>query len=248
MTPFTFLACTYNLWGTARWEERRVPLERFLTVNEPDVFCVQELTEDSRTPIETTLPDLRSVDDPFPGWTQEGNIFWNSNLFDRVAHGAEDIGLLEELRRLWWVRLATKSGQALVVANAHFSWTGNVRELAERVNVRTGQAEEAVLALDRVVGEDEPVLLMGDFNDYLHPLRVLRMAGFEDSFMALGREAVVTYPAMPFAQQPPELLDWMMHRGLVRPTLTSVVDFYVGERAPSDHKPILTTYTLPNVC
>ena len=87
MTPFTFLACTYNLWGTARWEERRLPLERFLTVNEPDVFCVQELTEDSRTLIETTLPDLCSVDDPFPGWTQEGNIFWNSNLFDLVPTG-----------------------------------------------------------------------------------------------------------------------------------------------------------------
>lgn len=244
MDAFTFLACTYNLWGTARWDERREPLARFLHINRPDVLCVQELTQDSRDFIEATLPAMRSVDGPLPGWTDEGNIFWNSALFELVAFGAEDIGMVEELRRLWWARLATKSGRTILVANAHFSWTGNVRELSERINVRTGQAEEAVAALDRLCGENEPVLFMGDFNDYIHPLRVLRLAGFEDSFMALGREAVATYPAMPFAQQPPELLDWMMHRGPIRPTLTSVVDFYVAEKAPSDHKPILTTYRL----
>jgi hypothetical protein len=49
---------------------------------------------------------------------------------------------------------------------------------------------------------------------------------------------------MPYAQAPPELLDWMMHRGPIRPTLSSVVDFHVAEKAPSDHKPILTTYAL----
>lgn len=244
MHPFTFLACTYNLWGTERWDERVRPLERFLTINQPDVLCVQELTPDSRALIERTLPSIRSVDDPLPGWTQEGNIFWNSKLFDLVGYGAQDVGMIEEPRRLWWVRLTNEAGRKIVVANAHFSWTGNVRELADRVNVRTGQAEAAAAALDRLVNDDEPLLLMGDFNDYIHPLRVLRMAGFEDSFMALGREAVATYPAMPFAQAPPELLDWMMHRGPIRPTLSSVVDFHVAERAPSDHKPILTTYAL----
>ena len=37
----------------------------------------------------------------------------------------------------------------------------------------------------------------------------------------------------------------MMHRGPIRPTLTSVVDFFIDEIPPSDHKPILTTYTVP---
>ncbi len=36
MHPFSFLACTYNLWGTRRWEERHRPLERFLELNRPD--------------------------------------------------------------------------------------------------------------------------------------------------------------------------------------------------------------------
>jgi len=50
------------------------------------------------------------------------------------------------------------------------------------------------------------------------------------------------FPAFPISYQVPELLDWMMHRGRIRPTLTSVVDFHVRSVPPSDHKPILTTY------
>ena len=244
MHPFTFLACTYNLWGATRWDERRLPLERFLAVNEPDILCVQELTGEANDLINATLPSIRSVGDPFPGWTEEGNIFWNSELFEPEEYGASDIGMLEELRRLFWVRLATAAGSTVVVATAHFSETGNAREVAEYFNVRVGQAKASVAALNEVVRRGEPVLFMGDFNDYIHPLRVLRDGGFEDSFTALGRETPATYPALPLAHQLPELLDWMMHRGPVRPTLTSVIDFYFEETPPSDHKPIMTTYQL----
>jgi len=242
--PFTFLACTYNLLGTFYWEDRRRPLERFLELNHLDVLCIQELSLDACELIGDTLPSMERVDDPFPGWTEEGNIFWNTDLFELVDYGAQDIGILEEKRRLFWVRLSRGSGNTLVVATAHFSWTGNVREITERINVRVEQAEAAAASLDDLVRPDEPVLFMGDFNDSIHPLRVLRIAGFDDSFMALGRVPAATYPALPIAQQPPELLDWMMHRGPIRPTLTSVVDFHVGFVPPSDHKPILTSYVL----
>jgi endonuclease/exonuclease/phosphatase family metal-dependent hydrolase len=166
-------------------------------------------------------------------------------LFELDEYGAEDTGMLEELRRLFWVRLVTERGSTLVVATAHFTQTGNQREITEHANVRIGQAVRGVASLDKLVRTNEPVLLMGDFNDYIHPLHMLRAGGFDDSFNALGRETPVTYPALPLPRQPPELLEWMMHRGPIRPTLTSVVDFYVGETPPSDHKPILTTYQLP---
>jgi endonuclease/exonuclease/phosphatase family metal-dependent hydrolase len=244
MHPFTFLACTLNLWGSVRWDERRGPLERFLQINQPDVLCTQELTQEASDLILVSLPSLETVVDPFPGWSEESNIYWNSDLFDLVEYGAVEIDMLEPLRRLFWVRLATKPGQTIVVATAHFSWSGNAREVTEHINIRVEQARSAASALDDLVDEDEASLFMGDFNDYIHPIRVLRTAGFDDSFMALGRETVVTYPALPLAQAPPELLDWMMHRGPIRPTLTSVVDFFVGEMPPSDHKPVLTTYTL----
>ena len=243
MYPFTFLACTYNLWGEERWEDRHVPLRRFLEVNRPDVLCLQELTLHARELIAGTLPSLKSVDDPFPGWTEEGNIYWNTQNFDLVEYGAEDIGILEPARRLFWVRLVATPGVTVVVATAHFSWLRDAGASGAWVTVRVAQAEAAVVALDEVAELYEPVLFMGDFNDYLYPIDVLRDGGFKDSFEALGRAPAITYPAFPTAESP-TVLDWMMHRGPIRPTLTSVVDFYVDGVPPSDHKPILTTYSL----
>lgn len=241
--PFTFLACTYNLWGEERWKIRHVPLRRFLEVNRPDVLCVQELTLAARELITDTLPWMQCVEDSFPGWTEEGNIYWNADVFDLVEYGAEDIGILEEERRLFWVRLTCPTGDTLVVATAHFTWLWDPGSSGEGVMVRVSQAEAAVRALDNVVQSGEPVLFMGDFNDYLYPLDVLRSGGFEDSFLALGRAPQITHPAF-LTSESPTLLDWMVHRGPIRPTLTSVVDFYVDGVPPSDHKPILTTYSL----
>jgi endonuclease/exonuclease/phosphatase family metal-dependent hydrolase len=241
--PFTFLACTYNLWGTHRWGTRRLPLQRFLAVNRPDILCLQELTPGARELIDSALATHRRVEDPFPGWSEEGNIYWNTEIFDLVGYGAEDIGIIEEERRLFWVRLATKSGATLVVATAHFTWLWEAGASGEWITVRVAQAKASVMALEGVAQPDEPVLFMGDFNGYLYPIDVLRNGGFEDSFHALGRSPVITHPAFP-TTEPPTLLDWMMHRGPIRPTLTSVVDFYLDGVPPSDHKPILTTYVL----
>ena len=250
MSPFTFLACTYNLWGDDRfgdnhWEERTQPLRQFLKVNRPDVLCPQELRPEACDLISSTLPLLHRIEDPFPGWTKEGNIFWNSELFELADYGAEDIGLLDENRRLFWVRLRTESGSTVVVSTAHFSWIWEPGDLGEWVTVRVDEARATVVSLAELVTPDEPLLFMGDFNDYLYPVDVLRNAGFEDSFRALGRVPMTTYPARSGSGEPPTLLDWMMHRGPIRPTLTSVVDFFVNEIPPSDHKPILTTYTTP---
>ena len=115
-------------------------------------------------------------------------------------------------------------------------------ELTERINVRVEQAERTVEILDRLAHDEEPVLFMGDLNDDWHPLTVLREAGFTDSFMALGQMPVATHPALPLADCPPRIYDWMLHRGPIRPILTAVVDAYVGDLPGSDHKPVATTY------
>jgi endonuclease/exonuclease/phosphatase (EEP) superfamily protein YafD len=39
-------------------------------------------------------------------------------------------------------------------------------------------------------------------------------------------------------------IDWMFHRGPIWPMLAEVVDFFEGDIAPSDHKPIIATYRL----
>ncbi len=189
---------------------------------------------------------MRRVDDPLDAWTNEGNIFWNVDLFDAVEHGTFDINILKRSRFLFWVRLLVEgTGSTILVANAHFDWIDNTKELTDRINVRVEQAELTVEALDALAGDDEPELFMADLNDDSHPVTVLRAAGFADSFRALGRVPVPTHPTPPMkSEYPPRTHDWMLHRGPIRPLLTAVIDAYVGDLPGSDHRPVATTYRI----
>jgi len=246
VSPFTFVAHTYNLLGSIRWTDRRPTLERFFRLHRPDILCIQELTPEACELIATTLPALSRIVDPLARWTHEGNIFWDTGAFDLVEYGTADVGILETDRYLSWARLQIEATDStMIVATAHFDWFGNAREVTEHINVRVEQAERTVAALDGLAGNDEPVLFMGDLNDDWHPLAVLRKAGFADSFTALGRSPVATHPVPPMASEsPPRTYDWMLHRGPIRPLLTAVIDLYVGDLPGSDHRPVATTYRL----
>jgi len=241
--PIRFVVCTYNLWSDERWPERKEPLKRFLSYHLPDILCVQELRPVTRDLIDAVLEFHRRVDDPFRGWSHEGNIYWNTAMFELDRYGTEDIGMFEELRRLFWVKLRFRDQErALWVATAHYTWSGTDREMDTGVNPRIAQARKTVEALDRLVPPSEALLFMGDLNDFLHPLRILRQGALRDSFSALGRLPSPTWPALPIAQGPPELDDWILHRGPIHPMTSSVVDFYVGDFPPSDHKPLMATW------
>ena len=43
------------------------------------------------------------------------------------------------------------------------------------------------------------------------------------------------------------MIDFQFHRGPVRPLTTEVVDFFADGMAPSDHRPVVTTYQLDAV-
>jgi len=243
--PIRFVVCTYNLWNDKRWPERQEPLRRFLDHHLPDLLCVQELRPVTRQFLDTALPTHRRVDDPFEGWAREGNIYWNADLFGLVEYGAADVGILEELRRLFWVRLRLRGvddRRTLFVSTAHFTWPGNETEKTTNVNPRVAQARKTIQALNALAPLPEPLLFMGDLNDNIHPLWELREAGLTDSFAGLGRNPPPTWPAVPIAAGPPATIDWILHRGPIRPMTSSVVDFHVDDLAPSDHKPVLVTY------
>lgn len=244
--PLRFVVCTYNLWKAYRWPERQEPLRQFLQDHRPDILCLQELCPDTRDLIDQTLDSHQRVEDPFAGWLHEGNIYWNRELFSLLSYGAEEIGLLEPLRRLFWVRLRPWITEApdLLVTTAHYTWPGNALEQANMVNIRTTQAANTIEALERLAEPSEPLLFMGDLNDYYHPLRVLREGGLIDSFTGLGRIPQITRPVLPTSRHTPEVVDWILHRGPLRPMTSEAVDFYIGDIAPSDHKPIVVTYRM----
>ncbi len=245
-TPLRFTVCTYNIWTWTRWPERREALAHFARAQRPDVLCLQELQNESRELLDEVLGDTHDrVHDDFEGWTQEGNIYWNRRLFDLVNYGATDVGILESLRRLFWVRLRSLgTGKTLIVSTAHFTWSGHADLLISEKNARIPQARRSLFELDAMLESSEPQLFMGDFNDSNEPIRVLTAGGFTDCFSAIGRVQRATYPALPTASGPEQTIDWMMHRGLLRCLTAEVVDFYHSDLAPSDHKPVVATYEL----
>lgn len=241
--PLRFVATTYNLWASNRWPEREQPLRAFVRAMRPDILCLQELRAETRALLDEELPAHRRVDDPFEGWLREGNIYWSTALFEWVEHGAEPIGMLEAARRLFWARLRVKGGdRTLLVSTAHYTWQGNKREREEGFSPRLEQATRTLEALGRLAPESEPVLFMGDLNDAINPIRRLREGGLRDSFTCSGLYPLPTHPARPTAAGSPQVLDWQFHRGPLRVLNTAVVDFYSGDLAPSDHKPVTVTY------
>ncbi len=243
--PLTFSVCTYNIWTTTRWPERRAALQAFVHRHRPDVLCLQEVQPESRAAIDEILGDTHDrVADPFEGWANEGQIYWNRSMFSAAEHGATDIGILEPLRRLFWVQLATDKGPSLLVSTAHFTWHGHTEARRLERNVRIPQARAAVEALDGMRRDGEPQLFMGDLNDTNEPLEVLRDGGLVDCFAALGRWTRATHPAQPTCGGAPQSIDWLMHRGSLRVLAAEVVDFHLDDLAPSDHKPVLAVYRL----
>lgn len=250
MFGIRFTVATYNLWATARWPEREAALRAFAGAIQPDILAVQELRPQTQAVLDEALADHARVDDSFAGWTQEGNVYWRADLFEKIAHGAEDVGIKEPLRRLFWVRLRPKGldrapgglPETLLFSTAHFTWPGHPDEVGTGVNPRPEQARRAVAALERLAAPGEPVFIVGDFNEETHVARVLRDAGYRDSFR--GRPPVPTHPAIPTARGTPQVIDWQFYRGPVRSMVSEVVEFYHGDLAPSDHKAVLAAYEL----
>ena len=239
------VATTYNLWADTRWPERAEPLRAYVELTRPDVLCVQELRPASRDLIDGALPGHSRVDDDFEGWAQEGNIWWSDAMFELLEHGGEDLELLSPLRRLFWVRLRHLASEGTVlVATAHYTWQGNPRERAEGISPRIAESLATIEALDRVAQPDEPVLFMGDLNDATNAIRNLREVGFVDSFTACGAPLQPTHPARPTAAGNPQVLDWQFHRGPIRCMNSHVGEYFLGDIAPSDHKPVVATYAL----
>ena len=253
-----FVVATHNLWADERWPEREDALRGLYTTRPPDVLGTQELRPATMAMLDDVLDGHRRVEDSFEGWQSESNIWWDDARFELAEHGAADIGHgeaseRERLRRLFWVRLTSRAtGRRILISTAHFTWPGTPREIDEYLNPRIRQAHRTGEVLTELAGDD-PCLFMGDLNEHYHPVRVLREAGFMDSFAALGALARPTHPAVPTAvpapnwqsaHDTPVVIDWQMHRGAIRADVTEVVDFYEGEIAPSDHKPVITSYRL----
>ena len=101
MVPTRLSIITCNIWLTERWPARAPALERFLTLFTPDVLCLQELQRPTQEFLDRVLSGYARVHDPFPGWTNESNIYWNAAVLEEIGHGAEEVGHVEPERRMF---------------------------------------------------------------------------------------------------------------------------------------------------
>ena len=241
------------------WPQRRQPLLECLTTFTPDILCVQELHPLFHDVIVEAMPSHAYVKDDFVGWQNEGNIYWNSNLFDMIEYGASDVGMMEPLRRLFWVLLKIKksennSTQKVLVSTAHFTWEGHVQECTKNDNLRKQQAQRTTTTLhelqEKFVDPHLAVLFMGDLNEDFHPRRILREAGFIDCFSALQLPCLPTHPQRPSVPEEDILcdstLDWIMQNNYARPILANVIRnlLCTGGYSVSDHCPVMCVYEI----
>jgi endonuclease/exonuclease/phosphatase family metal-dependent hydrolase len=251
MFPVRMSIVTYNLWGTERWLERSPALRHFCQTYRPDVMGVQELSSESRALIDEALPAHARVDDDFPGWTTEGNIWWDDQLFEHVVHGAEDIGIeATSDRRLFWVRLRVRDRpRTFWVGDVHLTAADTRKELDEGWNSRVRETKQAIEALGRLVGPDEPAFLVGDFNDSLAPLAHLFGGGYHSCFAKLSQLPPPTMPAFPdrllnYGFSSNFVYDWIVANDHARPLAASSPHLFADHVPPSDHWPVHAVYEL----
>src|SRR5262245_31973401 len=251
MIPVRLSIVTYNIWLTERWAARAPALQRFLTLFSPDVLCVQELQPTTQQFLDGLLKGHERVHDAFAGWTNEGNIYWNKSILEKVDHGAEEVGHVEPERRLFWTRLRiTGSSRTIFVSTAHLTAPRKSDEPETGASPRVGQLKRIAEALTRLPGDGEPAFFMGDMNDAWHPQRVLKRVGFVGSFAALGMQSPPTFQCYPAANVEPgeptitEAIDLIAANKHVRAIASSVPQCYYGDTAPSDHWPVQAIYEL----
>jgi endonuclease/exonuclease/phosphatase family metal-dependent hydrolase len=251
MHPIRLSFVTLNLWNTERWDVRRPALGEFLRIFQPDVLCVQELQPDTRSFLDERLPGYCRVEDPFAGWTTEGNIYWNDRHLEEIEHGAEDVGIVEPERRLFWARLRVRgAGIALLAFTAHFTFKGNSDEVRTGWSPRVRQTQRTIEAIERLARAAEPVFLLGDLNDSSHPAYLLHEAGYTDCFTALGLQNPPTAPCVPTSNRLPhepatsQTLDWIVSNDRARAIAAQVPHFFSGDVTPSDHWPVLAVYEI----
>ena len=251
MIPTRLSIITCNLWLTERWPARAPALERFLSLFTPDVLCVQELQRATQQYLDGVLSGYGRVHDPFPGWTNESNIYWNATFLEETEHGAEEVGHVEPQRRMFWARLQIKSLQkAIFVATAHLTSARHSDESETGVSPRVRQLKRIADELRRLVRDGEPAFFMGDMNDPRHPQRILKSAGWVSCFAALGMQSPPTFQCYPTANVRPgeetitEAIDLIASNRHARAIAASVPQCYGGDIAPSDHWPVQAIYQL----
>merc|ERR1719506_120187 len=284
---FKYSIVSLNTWGEhERTTQRKKALVRFISTFTPDIVALQEHTCFTNSCIAEAMDvggdgcvsvnqlyDWVQEDGANPavgddgkrfdnqrnptGWRQESNIYWNKHLFEKVDHGCLDVGIVEEFRGLFWVRLRVReTAEDLLIATAHLTWQGSRADQNENdIDPRRNQMRQCADALkshERL--HDIPLIFTGDFNCGWFPPKIFKeeMPHMENCFTGLNMPYQVTHPCRPTGSAEEDtcidqVLDWIFYdTRSIRPLAASIPKTMVDgkQQAISDHMPILFMFQL----
>ena len=232
---------TLNLWNTEHWEKRKECVVSFVQKYASDIFCFQEVREETLAVLDQALPGYCRIEGVEPGWKCENSIYVRRDLFTVQDFGRIDLCMPEQNRGLFWVKLRTLEGKTLFVATMHLTHQLNADEIRTGVPYRHAEAHMAAKELNLLV-KGERAIVCGDFNDPVHPSRILRQeAQCTDVFDFLGLCAPVTFPCPYLSEERylVEAIDKIMTRGAIKPLIASSPQFIHNGSVLSDHWPVM---------
>ena len=235
-----------NLWNTEFWDQRKACVVSFVQEYASDLYCFQEVREETLSVLDEALPDYHRIEGAEPGWKCENSIYVKKDLFSVLDFGRIDLAMPEIHRGVFYVVLKTKDDTEVVVATMHLTHQLNADEMRTGMPYRHQEAHIAARALDRLVGTRKAVIC-GDFNDPVHPSRIFHeLAQFENVFSLLGLADPVTFPCPYLSEELylVEAIDKIMIRGDIRTVMATSPQYHRKGSVLSDHYPVMAVLEL----
>jgi endonuclease/exonuclease/phosphatase family metal-dependent hydrolase len=237
---------TLNLWNTEHWAQRKECVVSFIQKYASDIFCFQEVREESLAVLDQALFEYIRIEGTEPGWKCENSIYVKRDLFTVLDLGRIDLSMPEQNRGVFWAKVRTTEGKLLFVATMHLTHQLNADEIRTGMPYRHAEAHTAARELNLLI-KGERAVVCGDFNDPVHPSRILQQeAQFVDVFDFLGLSSPVTFPC-PFLSEERylvESIDKIMTRGSIKPIIATSPQYFYKGSVLSDHWPVMTIFEI----
>ncbi len=240
------------------WQARKAMCMKVIQSKKPDIFCLQECTDEQLGDFRSAWPKFSSFA-ILPGATAQpgtiGDVIFFSSRYEVVAETAYWLSATPHIpnsvswdskysRFVNWVRLRDKtSGQEFRVINTHFDHKG--------IEARLHSAE--MLTKDAMAyPANYPQVLVGDLNSspWDEPVRLLLEGGWTDTYTELNGAADPGFTSHAFLGERFEnsekqgKIDWIFYRGPIKPLLADIIKDRRGERYPSDHYFLLVEFAI----
>jgi len=214
--------------------QRRDLIKQIIIDNSPDVFGLQEFSDDSfETWFRGQMPALgygEYYDTSITGTPKA--IFFKTSRFEKQNQGTTKIG---PVNTATWVILRDKTNSLrYFISNSHWQFDSQA--------VRIDNANALVSSINQNNSENLPEIVFGDFNAKPGTTEIGILKSGLDVVDALGdSDGEATFHG--WTATGSSKLDWMMSNRSLAYTSSAVIKTSYSGNWPSDHWPVMATFT-----